>query len=598
MNLPFLITLLRGLFLASGAVCLFFACQNPQPSSTSSSHSPAIPPNIVLIITDDQGIGDFGVHGNPVIHTPNIDRLAGESASVERFYVSPVCAPTRANLMTGRYNYRTRAIDTYVGRAMLEPEETTLAELLGSAGYATGIFGKWHLGDSYPMRPQDQGFQEVLVHKGGGLAQPADPLANERRYTDPILFHNGEEKHMQGYCTDIYFDHALAFIESQARAGKPFFTYLATNAPHGPYHDVPEDLYQQYLEKDLSKVIRTANPEDSSEVDRVARIFAMIENIDQNIGRLLETLDAQGLSDNTLVVFMVDNGPNTRRYVMDLRGMKSEVHEGGIRSPLWIRWPERLEAGTQVRQIAAHIDLFPTLAAAAGVSLPDNLDGRNLLPLLEDPTSPWEPRSLFIQSHRGDAPIRQHHIAVIQQAWKLVHPTGFGNLEMRQGVPFELYKIDEDPGERENLVESHPEKVNELFHQYNTWFADVSATRPDNYAKPYIIAGHPAEPRTVLTKQDWERTAGGGWGDQGQWYIDIAVPASFEITCLLTEPLSGGTATLEVAGESWQQDISAGSVEIVFSEIRLPAGKTTLVATLDDGSASRGPYQVFLQKNP
>jgi arylsulfatase/arylsulfatase A len=199
-------------------------------------------PNVVLIMTDDQGYGDFGATGNRLIETPHLDAMAKRSASMSTFYVSPVCSPTRACLMTGRYNYRTRCIDTWVGRSMMEPEEVTVAESLRAAGYATGIFGKWHLGDCYPMRAIDQGFDTAVIHRGGGLAQPSEPRESGRRYTDPILYRNGKPFQSRGYCTDTYFSEAIEFIEQSSQAKKPFFVYLPTNAPHGPFHDVPEKL--------------------------------------------------------------------------------------------------------------------------------------------------------------------------------------------------------------------------------------------------------------------------------------------------------------------------------------------------------------------
>ena len=210
------------------------------------------PPNIVLIMTDDMGYGDLGVHGNPIIQTPNLDAMAKRSASMSTFYVSPVCAPTRACLMTGRYNYRTRCIDTYIGRAMMDTEEVTVAELLGDNGYATGIFGKWHLGDCYPMRPMDQGFQESLIHRGGGIGQPSDPVGGEGKYTDPILFRNGVEEQQTGYCTDVYYSNAMQFIEKSAKQKKPFFVYLPDNCPHGPFHDVPPDDLATYSATNLN----------------------------------------------------------------------------------------------------------------------------------------------------------------------------------------------------------------------------------------------------------------------------------------------------------------------------------------------------------
>ena len=358
----------------------------------------AEPPNIVLVMTDDQGYGDFGFAGNPVIETPHLDALAAQSAQVERFYVSPVCTPTRASLMTGRYNYRTRAIDTYIGRAMMEPEEVTVAEMLGDAGYATGIFGKWHLGDAYPLRAMDQGFEESLVHRGGGIGQPSDPPGGEGRYTDPVLFRNGVREDMTGYCTDIYFDAAFEFMERAAEDGRPFFAYVPTNAPHGPFHDVPQDWLDHYRQVDLRPAL--PGPEEPGEpvLDRLARTFAMISNIDANVGRLMQRLDALGLAENTIVVFLTDNGPNGNRYTGPLRDRKGSVLEGGIRSPLLVRWPARLPAGGKaVDRIAAHIDVTPTLLDAAGVEPPAglHLDGRSLLDLLagDGDTAAWPDRT-------------------------------------------------------------------------------------------------------------------------------------------------------------------------------------------------------------
>ncbi len=342
-------------------------------------------PNIVLVMTDDQGYGDFGFAGNPVLQTPHLDALAAQSAQVERFYVSPVCTPTRASLMTGRYNYRTRAIDTYIGRAMMEPEEVTIAEMLREAGYATGIFGKWHLGDNYPMRAMDQGFEESLVHRGGGIGQPSDPPGGQGKYTDAVLFRNGTREETTGYCTDVYFDAAFEFMRRAASEGRPFFAYVPTNAPHGPFHDVPEDWLAHYTQTDLTAAL--ADPGQASEqvLDRLARSYAMISNIDDNIGRLTARLETLGLADNTLLVFMVDNGPDRDRYNAGLRGRKGTVFEGGIRSPLLARWPGRLPTGGEpADRIAAHIDIAPTLLDAAGVEPPAglHLDGRSLLGLL------------------------------------------------------------------------------------------------------------------------------------------------------------------------------------------------------------------------
>ncbi len=344
-------------------------------------------PNVLLIISDDQGWGDFGFHGNPHLKTPSLDRLAGESTELSQFYVSPVCSPTRASLLTGRYNYRTGAIDTYLGRSTMATDEVTLAEMLAAAGYRTGIFGKWHLGDNYPSRPIDQGFSESLVHRGGGIGQPADPPGN--RYFDPTLSHNGVDQLTQGYCSDIFTDAAIKFIADHR--GQPFFAYLAFNCPHTPL-EVPAAYHERYKNLSLD--------------DDTARVYGMIANIDENLGRLFAKLDELGLRDDTIVVYLTDNGPQQRRYNGPWRDLKGTVYEGGIRTACLLRWPGKFSAGSRQAQLAAHIDLTPTLLEACHIDRPDSVafDGISLLPwLVGQRTEPLE-RTLFFQWHRGDVP--------------------------------------------------------------------------------------------------------------------------------------------------------------------------------------------------
>ncbi len=568
---------------AFGALAIF-----AQPTSAG----PGERPNIVLIMTDDQGYGDLGVTGNPVIETPCIDAMAGRSASLTTFYVSPVCAPTRACLMTGRYNYRTRVTDTFKGRAMMDPDEVTLAEVLGDAGYATGIFGKWHLGDCYPMRPNDQGFDQSLVHRGGGMAQPSEPIENGNRYTDAILFRNGEQVGTKGYCTDVYFDAAFGFINDSRAAEKPFFIYLPTNAPHGPYHDVPEELYRKYKSKDLTPVLLGR----TGDADHVARIFAMIENVDQNVGRLFEKLDAAGLVDNTIVIFMVDNGPNTMRYVGNMRGMKSHVHDGGIRSPFFVHWPARLKAGTTSDRVTAHIDVMPTLLAAAGVSPPEGLqlDGRNMLPLLEGKKTAWQNRTLVIQSHRGDTPLRYQHFAARNHRWKLLRSTGFGRETPADDVPFELYDMAADPKEKNNLYGQRPEIVAELTKAYDAWYDDVSGARTDNYGPPRIVVGTDHETTTVLTWQDWRVIEPTGWGRQGQWLLRFAGPHTYDVQLRWPKEMSNAKAELKIGPLTKTIEIGEATRTATFKDVAVPAGDAELLVTITQGTKKLGPYHVVL----
>jgi arylsulfatase/arylsulfatase A len=556
-------------------------------------------PNVILIMTDDQGIGDLGVMGNPVIETPRIDRLASESAWLTNFYVHPVCAPTRACLMTGRYNYRTRAIDTYIGRAMMEPDEVTLAEVLSAAGYATGIFGKWHLGDCYPMRAMDQGFETAVVHRGGGIGQPSDPLQARRQYTDPVLFRNGVAEAFHGYCTDIYYREACAFIERARDAKQPFFVYLPDNTPHGPFHDVPEDLYRHYLSKKITPEsfpnVPGGHPVPQIDADFLARVFAMISNVDRNVGRLLDRLEQLELTDNTIVIFMCDNGPNSRRFVRGYRANKGSVYEGGIRSPFFIRWPGNITAGLRVPAVAAHIDVMPTLLGLAGLPVPEKpvLDGRDLGPLLRGETETMPERNLFIQSHRGNAPVRYHHVAVRNQQWKLVHASGFSRESLEKPPQFELFDMVRDPFETTSVAAQHPDMVTSMRAAYDQWFDDVSSTRPDNYAPPRIVIDAARENPVVLTRQDWRRTRAGGWGDEGFWLVRIEQPTILTLNCRLLDDRPSEQIQLLINGQprattSTDENGRQGT----FRDIRLHPGDYEMTAVARHNDRTEGVFQI------
>ncbi len=563
-------------------------------------------PNIVLIMTDDMGYGDLGVTGNPVIRTPNLDAMSARSASMSTFYVSPVCAPTRACLMTGRYNYRTRCIDTYIGRAMMDTEEVTIAEILRNNGYATGIFGKWHLGDCYPMRPMEQGFQESLIHRGGGIGQPSDPPGAEGKYTDPVLFRSGVAEQQKGYCTDVYYTNAMKFMEKSAREKKPFFVYLPDNCPHGPFHDVPPADLKTYKQLDLEN---SAFPQTKghklpakSNVDKRARIFAMITNVDRNIGRLQDKLKTLGITDNTIVIFMVDNGPNGRRYVAGYNGNKSTIWEGGIRSPFFVQWPSRLKPGQSSNVPSAHIDVLPTLLDAAGISKPEGLkiDGRSMLPFLEGKPVRVPERHLVIQSHRGNQPFAYHNFMIRNRRWKLLHASGFGR-ESFQGKPkLKLFDLNMDPFELHDQAATRPEIVKKMKAEYDRWFADVSSTRPDNYAPPRIQVGTKFENPVVLTRQDWRHTQGRPWArdSMGHWLLS-AKSGRYELRCRFTPSPEAGVATLRLNDRVVSIKLPANSSTCEFSAVELPAGALKLAVELRHGKKHRGIHQADLEKvNP
>jgi arylsulfatase A-like enzyme len=516
-------------------------------SRLSSAQPTGKRPNVVLVMTDDQGFGDMSCHGNTHLKTPNIDRIAAEGVEFTEFFVCPVSAPTRASLMTGRYNYRTGVVDTYLGRAMMHADEVTLAEILGKAGYATGIFGKWHLGDNYPLRPVDQGFQEALVHKGGGLCQPAGPPGNS--YFDPILQHNGKAEKHEGYCTDIFADAAIRFIE--ANRERPFFVYLPTNAPHGPFL-IADEYWKPYKAKGLD--------------DRTAKVYGMVKNIDENLGKLLDRLAELDLERDTIVIFLTDNGPNGRRYNCGLRAHKGSVYEGGIRTAFFCRWPARLKAGKKVDRIAAHIDMLPTLCAACGADLPQDttIDGRNLLPLMEGTAEQWPDRTLFFQWHRGDEPVPFRKAAVRTEEWKLVNGK-------------ELYHIPDDPGEKKNVADQHPKVVERLRKAYQAWFKDVSATR--GYAPPRIHLGTPHENPVTLTRQDW-RGPRAGWGGKalGHWEVKVAQAGVYDIRLRFRRLRQDGEATLKFGDLQRTQAIEKGATQCTFEGVKLPAGPGRLEA--------------------
>lgn len=564
-------------------------------------------PNVIIILTDDQGYGDFGFTGNPLIKTPNMDALAERSAKMNNFYVSPVCAPTRACLMTGRYNYRTGVVGTFLGRAMMDPRETTIAEILKSAGYATAIFGKWHLGDNYPMRPQEQGFDEVLVHRGGGIGQESDPPGGEGKYTDPVLFHNGKEVREKGYCTDIYFNKAVKWIEKVQKEKKNFFLYLPTNAPHSPFKDVPRELYKEYKKMNLNNdqfPQKTGHPlPEKCDTDRRARIYAMITNIDDNMGMLFHKLDSLNLTQNTLVLFFVDNGPNGRRYVAGMKGKKTEVYEGGIRSPLLLYWPGHLESPMISDGISAHIDILPTIINACNVPVPDSLklDGKNLLPLLQGKNSSRPDRYLVLQAHRTDTPKLYNNFTIRSQRWKLLNPSGFLTDSIFSDPELQLYDMQNDPLEMRNIAAENPQIVNRLKKAYENWFTDVKHSRADNFAPPRIYIGTKHENPVTLTRQDWRKIDKNPWLDDatGYWLIKAEKFNVYDLHLRFRNQNSSGRVYLKIDKKKYEQPAEKGQNEMAFKKIPIEKGDHCIeVFIIKEDGQKAGVWQIdVLAKN-
>ena len=534
-----------------------------------------VSPNVILIMTDDQGYGDLGCHGNELIQTPNIDQLAQDSIECERFYVSPTCAPTRAGLLTGRYHHRTCVQGTMSGEALIHPDEVTMADIFGSAGYRTGIFGKWHLGDNYPRRTVDMGFDEALVHNGGGLSQPSCPPGvgysdpehlrkhnyiipdnfphwiSSNNYFDPVLQHNGVSEQYEGYCTDIFFDAAMEFLEENRE--RPFFLYIPTNAPHAP-EIIGEDYLEPYRNKGLD--------------DKTARGYAMITNIDDNFGRLLSTLKELGLEENTIVIFMTDNGPQYLRYTSGLRGRKSHFYEGGIRVPFFIRWPERLETGITIDTIAANIDVLPTLLDACGIDVPSEhtIDGKSLMPLLIDKTADWPDRTIYFQGNNG-VPELYNKCVAMKQRYKLLDGK-------------ELYDITEDPSEKNDIAGKNQQLVSRMRSDYEVWFDDVVTTRGQEPQRLYI--GAPEENPVVLTPQDWRgsRSRFVKKGSLGHWLVDVRTAGAYEVTVRFRELEKSHTAHFSLGSVMESRSLKKGEESVIFTPLHFHKGEFRLDAFL------------------
>lgn len=421
-------------------------------------------PNILLIVSDDQGYGDLGIHGNTVIETPVLDQLFTEGIELERFYVSPVCAPTRASLLTGRYHHRTGVCGVFQGEEILRGEETTLAELLKEAGYATGCFGKWHNGNHWPETPNAQGFDTFVGFTAGVIYN----------YYDPELLHNNRPVVEKGYITDILTDNAIAFMQKAHAGRKPFFCYVPYNVPHTPIQ-ADRALYGKYQKSGLN--------------DFDAGVYAMLENMDGNIGRLLKTLKDLEIESDTVVIFFSDNGPNSLRFNGGLKGKKSSVFEGGVRSPFVIRWPGTLRGERKISTPTAHVDLLPTIAELTGIEVPREieLDGVDLSPLFEDREFLFGDRLIytfpFTRPNDKGIPLPG---SVRNRKWAAVK-------FWEQG--WTLYNLEEDPAQAENLAISYPGILHQLRTQYERKFSEV--TRRGMEVEPIQI-GHPEEPVSVL----------------------------------------------------------------------------------------------------
>jgi len=421
-------------------------------------------PNVIVFLTDDQGWGDLSINGNANLSTPHIDSLAEQGISFENFYVCQVCAPTRAEFLTGRYYPRTGVSGVSTGQERLNPDETTIANVFKANGYVTGAFGKWHNGTQSPYHPNDRGFDEYYGFTSGHWGH----------YFSPPLDHNGEKVRGNGYVVDDFTNRAIDFIED--KKDQPFFCYIPYNTPHSPMY-IADRFYDKFEDWKPEQRHRDPKREDLM-MTRAA--LAMCENIDWNVGRVLTALEQNGLEENTIVVFFCDNGPNSYRWNGDMKGRKGAIDEGGLRSPLFIRWPDSIDAGQSVETIAGAIDLLPTLSSLAGLRLESSkpMDGRDLSALIDGSGSDWAERSLFS--------IKNEQVSVRNQRFRL-------------DADGALFDINEDRGQRNDVSSKYPKIKERLLAQAKA-HKEAMLTDFERYvSRPYTV-GYKAS--TTLTARD------------------------------------------------------------------------------------------------
>ena len=568
-------------------------------SVLSSAHA-ATRPNVIVVITDDQGYGDLGAHGNPMIQTPHLDRIHAESVRLTDFHVDPTCSPTRSALMTGRYSTRTGVWHTIQGRSLMASSEVTLAEVFRGGGYRTAMFGKWHLGDNFPCRPQDQGFDVTFYHGGGGVGQTPDFFGND--YFDDVYFRDGVPEKVTGYCTDVWFDNALSFIDGAASQTTPFFVYLSTNAAHGPFL-VDGKYSKPYVDQGVEK--------------SMAAFYGMITNLDENLGRLVARLKNLGLADDTILIFLTDNGTaagfrsGAKRdrssgtypgFNAGMRGSKGSEYDGGHRVPCFVRWPGGgIEGGRDIADLSAHIDLLPTLADLCHLDRPAQvqLDGRSLAGRLRGAAAPIPERTLFVHSQRIEFPKKWRKLAVLEGRFRLVGGR-------------ELYDIGADPAQERDLAAEHPDRVAALRSAYEDWWKTLAGGF-DSYVR--LAIGSREENPATLTAHDWHtqdrpvpwnqgHIRRGQWSN-GFWAVEVARPGRYEITLRrLPKEAPGGleavSARLQIGGRHFEQDVGhpdAGT-EAKFARFRteLAAGPTRLETWLTDAQGrTRGAYFVDVE---
>ncbi len=520
-----------------GTIALWSCQSTPAPK-------PPAKPNIVFILTDDQGWGDLSTHGNPHLQTPAMDQLKAGGISLEQFYVSPLCAPTRASFLSGRYHLSTGTISVSKGMERMRGEEVTIAELLKSAGYHTGCFGKWHNGLNYPENPQGQGFDQFVGFSAG----------HWNNYFDTQLEFNSTFKSTEGYISDVLTDACIQFIENHQ--AEPFFAFVPYNAPHGPFQ-VPDSYFDKFKDQGLD--------------DRLAAIYGMVENLDYNIARILKTLDDLQLSENTLVIFATDNGPNGQRFNGGMKGWKGRVDQGGVRVPMFMRWSGQFPEGLQIKEMAAHIDLLPTLADLLDLEMPENVDGISLLPLLQQTQEQLPARNLY--THVNFMTELKPDPGAIRDGRYLLTVKQEGE---------ELYDLQYDPGQQHDIAPEETEIAEKLSQQYHSWYQSTTEGLP---TLPPIPIGIPHAgtvtlfPQEAMLSDSLKYKEGHGWAndwivnwtsteDSLTWDLNAQQPVSYQVWMEYTlAPEETGSV---IGAQVGDQSLSI-SLDEAFIPTRIPS---------------------------
>jgi len=581
-------------------------------------------PNVIIVMTDDQGYGELSVHGNPILKTPHLDTLHGESLRLTDYHVAPMCTPTRGQLMTGLDAARNGAINVSAGRTLLRAEIPTMADFFKENGYSTGLFGKWHLGDNYPYRPQDRGFEETLWFPSSHINSVPDWWNND--YFDDTYWVNGERKVVPGYCTDVYFQEAMKWMGKQADAGKPFFVYLPTNAPHGPHWSPKKELDQArkaIADEELPGI--ALNRRDS-----FAAYLGMIINIDNNMGRLMGFLENEGLEEDTILIFQTDNGSTFgyQYFNAGMRGRKTELWEGGHRVLFFLRWPGgELGKPRDIGGITQVQDVLPTLMDLCGLttSVAPKFDGINLAPIFRGIMDTDREDRMFVINYSRmpfgfeypspDSPsvMYREGAGVLWKRWRLLNDK-------------ELYNLENDPGQKRNIINRHPEVAAKMSAYLDDWWEEVRDIANEPQA---VTIGHEAEDPMMLTACEWldvfvdqQGQIRRGVEKNGYWHLEVAEAGEYEFELrrwpreadtaidagLPAIELTAGDrgpgmalpivgARIQVGREIQSQPVKKGAKSVSFT-YRLNAGPVRLHTWFEDSRRETicGAYYVYVKR--